>query len=250
MSLSSLFYEQALMMSGAMPSAARPRPTIHLTFDRFVAPIMWSSASTSLASAAGKRSKQHRQQQGGETKSSKSSSKGKKKDSKSTRAILRHQSSVMSFVHHGSMMQDADGDMDGGDEDLNIEMSGLLEVEKGKWGGRKKWKEYWAVLEESTGTLSWFSSKRTDAKCLGCVELAGVDVCEYPSKYRSYKKGKGTTLKDANTVCFKVDITGDERNLIKGKHGNSVLYFAHVSRRETRAWMDAIAKVGKKCSLI
>ena len=220
--------KMALMMSGTMPTASRPRPTVHLTFDRFVAPIMWNANLT-----AGDEKKKK--------KSSASSGSSRRDNKKKSRAILRHQSSVMSFIHHGSVP-----DMDGDDgEDLNIEMSGLLEVEKSsKWGGRKKWKEYWAVLEESTGTLSWFSSKRTDAKCLGCVELAGVDVCEYPNKSRAYKKGKGTTLKDAETVCFKVDITSEERNLIKGKHGNSVLYFAHVSRREVRAWMDAIAKVG------
>ena len=141
------------------------------------------------------------------------------------KSLLRHQlSSAVSFVNHGSlvnMMYSQDDEE--GEDDVNVDMRGMLEVEKkNKWGSRK-WKEYWVVLQESTGTLSWFTSKRSDAKCLGSVELAGVNVEECPTKKRIYKKGKGTTLKDAETCCFKVDITGEERNMISGKYGNPVL---------------------------
>ena len=102
------------------------------------------------------------------------------------KSLLRHQlSSAVSFVNHGSlvnMMYSQDDEE--GEDDVNVDMRGMLEVEKkNKWGSRK-WKEYWVVLQESTGTLSWFSSKRSDAKCLGSVELAGVNVEECPTKKR------------------------------------------------------------------
>ena len=212
--------KMALLMSGAAtPTAPRPRPTLHLSFDQFVAPIMWGSSRARFGGSTGTP-----RGVGGrmETQNNPKSSSGSGEREKS---LLRHQlSSAVSFVNHGSlvnMMYSQDDEE--GEDDVNVDMRGMLEVEKkNKWGSRK-WKEYWVVLQESTGTLSWFSSKRSDAKCLGSVELAGVNVEECPTKKRIYKKGKGTTLKDAETCCFKVDITGEERNMISGKYGNPVL---------------------------
>ena len=217
--------KMAAMMSGTLPTtSARPRPTIHLSFDRFVAPIVWGSTK--------------RLNGGNKTTVNTGTPRGKGGLSNNVN------NSTKSFVHQGSMFDFDEGDSNGGVEDLDLSMSGMLEIEKKTRFGAKKWKSYWVVLEENTGTLSWFKSKRMSDKCLGSIELASVDVEECPMKKRIYKKGKGTTLKDAETCCFKVNIESEPRNMIKGKYGAAILYFAHVSRREVRAWMDAIAKVG------
>lgn len=57
---------------------------------------------------------------------------------------------------------------------VDLSMSGMLEIEKKTRFGAKKWKSYWVVLEENTGTLSWFKSKRMSDKCLGSIELPAI----------------------------------------------------------------------------
>ena len=213
--------KMAALMSGTLVKVQRNRPTLHLSFDQFQHPIVFN----------------HHQNRQEILKNSRKTS-----NSAQTKNLNKKFSSMMQVVH--DMNTKSGSSAYNEEEIMDLSMSGMLEVEKKNKWGKRKWKEYWVVLEERLGTLSWYSSKRSDAKCLGCIELASVDVEECPTKKRIYKKGKGTTLKDAETCCFKVNITGEERNRISGKYGNAIVYFAHVSRREVRAWMDAIAKVG------
>ena len=93
--------------------------------------------------------------------------------------------------------------------------------------------------QEVTGKLSWYDSKRSDAKLLGQQDLAGANV-EFVLQKIAHTNRKGSTLKDVETCCFSVEI----HNVEPPYHLKTTLYLAHKSRREARAWMDAIAKVG------
>ena len=224
---------------------SQSQPLLHLTFDAFEAPIMWNPSTLSEIENKMKGRKSVASLPTGTPRGRYSSS-----DGYLTKALVAINSYNEGLVqNNSSRLYESFNNMNlygiddvDNEDDLDIEKSGWLEFEKKKSTfGRAKWRgPFWFVLQEVTGKLSWYDSKRSDAKLLGQHDLAGVNVEFCPAKNRTYKQGKGSTLKDVETCCFSVQI-----HSLKPPHTAKIsLYLAHKSRREARAWMDAIAKVG------
>ena len=86
------------------------------------------------------------------------------------------------------------------------------------------------------------------------VYLDNVMTEEKEDKSKLYKQGKGSTQKMVKYICMAVDSSGSVSADKSGKRNKNnpemmtgkTIYISGEKRYEIRAWMDAIAKVGKK----
>ena len=143
-------------------------------------------------------------------------------------------------------------DDDDDDPDLHIEKSQWFLMEESSFMSTQ-WKRRWFILREVTGTLEWYASNRMK-ELLGMVYLDNVMTEEKEDKSKLYKRGKGSTQKMVKYICMAVNTSSSSSADTSGKKNKAhpeqmtgqTIYISGEKRYEIRAWMDAIARVGKK----
>jgi RNA recognition motif-containing protein len=148
--------------------------------------------------------------------------------------------------------EDEEEDDDEDDPDLHIEKSQWFYLEESSFMSTQ-WKKRWFILREVTGTLEWYATNRMK-ELLGMVYLDNVMTEEKEDKSKLYKRGKGSTQKMVKYICMAVNSSGSASADKLGKKNKNnpemmtgkTIYISGDKRYEIRAWMDAIARVGKK----